>query len=249
MTILTLLTKIYSPRQLKQADEELKTEFENLELDFKVLGAPINKWMQVSLSGEDEVIATNYLNREIGTCPVSIKKIQKDQTLNGFITNVDTENNQLTVDVGVFEPKNILSNLSLVSLQNQLTEGKQESLMRISETYGLEKYMPIKVKVTELDFDKNTFKVELSEAQIEKIHLWQQSLLDRLIVLGTTKKELEVVIERAQLDRDIIDIETLGFFEHALVCKLGTDAAGLIPNIGRYLRHAQIVIFKPQTQR
>ena len=77
MTILTLLVKIYRARQLKQVDDELKTEFENLDLEFKVLGAPVNKWMQVSLSGEDEVVATNYLKKEIGTCPVSIKKDPK----------------------------------------------------------------------------------------------------------------------------------------------------------------------------
>ena len=234
MTILTLLVKIYSARQLKQADDELKTEFENLDLDFKVLGAPVNKWMQVSLSGEDEAVATNYLKKEIGTCPVSIKRIQKDQLIKGFITNVENAKDQLIVDVGIFEPKITLGNISLVSLQSKLSDGNQDSLKKISETYGLEKYLPLNVKVAELDVEKDEFRVELSAEQVEKIHLWQQSLLDRLIVLGATKKELEAVVERAQLGRDIIDIETLGFFEHALTCKLGTDAAGLIP------RHWQI---------
>ena len=249
MTILTLLVKIYSARQLKQADDELKTEFENLDLEFKVLGAPVNKWMQVSLSGEDEAVATNYLKKEIGTCPVSIKRIQKDQLIKGFITNVETAKDQLIVDVGIFEPKITLANISLLSLQSKLSDGNQDSLKKISETYGLEKYLPLNVKVAELNVEKDEFRVELSAEQVEKIHLWQQSLLDRLIVLGATKKELEAVVERAQLGRDIIDIETLGFFEHALTCKLGTDAAGLIPGIGRYLRNSQIVIFKAQNRR
>ena len=77
MTVLTLLVKARGEAQLKQVDDLLKAEFENLDLDFKVLGAPVNKWVQVSLSGEDEVIATNYINKEIGTCPVSIKKVEK----------------------------------------------------------------------------------------------------------------------------------------------------------------------------
>ena len=77
MTVLTLLTKVRGDAQLKQVDDLLKAEFENLDLDFKILGAPVNKWVQVSLSGEDEVIATNYINKEIGTCPSEHKKNRK----------------------------------------------------------------------------------------------------------------------------------------------------------------------------
>ena len=57
-------------------------------MDLKVLGAPVNRWIQVSLSGEDEVIATNYINKEIGTCPISIKK-SKIPRLKGYITKID----------------------------------------------------------------------------------------------------------------------------------------------------------------
>jgi hypothetical protein len=35
-------------------------------------------------------------------------------------------------------------------------------------------------------------------------------------------------------------------FEHALTCKLGTDATGLIPKIGRYMRNAAFIVFNPK---
>jgi hypothetical protein len=41
----------------------------------------------------------------------------------------------------------------------------------------------------------------------------------------------------------------LGLFEHALVCKLGTDAVGLISKVGRGLRNARFVVFSPRKIR
>ena len=60
MATLTLLVKASNVGQLKKIDDLLKSEFENLDLDVKVLGNPVNRWVQVSLSGEDEAIATSY---------------------------------------------------------------------------------------------------------------------------------------------------------------------------------------------
>ncbi len=84
---------------------------------------------------------------------------------------------------------------------------------------------------------------ELSAGQVEKLQAWQQSLLDRLIILGASKETIESVLERTRLTRDVIDVETLGMFEHALTCKLGTNAAGLVSVMGRYLRNSVFVVF------
>jgi len=246
MTVLTLLVKSRGDAQLKQVNELLKAEFENLDLDFKVLGAPVNKWVQVSLSGEDEVIATNYINKEIGTCPVSIKRVEKSSDLRGYVTKLDTVKNELTVDVGVFEPKIISAIVPLAFLQAELADGKKLDLKKIAEAYGLHENLPLTIKVTALAGEGEQLQAELSTAQLEKMRLWQQSLLDRLIVLGATVGDVESVLKRTRLDRDVIDVERLGLFESALTCKLGTDAAGLIPRMGRYMRHAVFVVFNPK---
>ncbi len=248
MTDLTLLAKARNPKQLKQVEDLLKAEFENLELDFKVLGAPVNKWIKVSLSGEDEVIATNYINKEIGTCPISIKKAEKSSIFKGFITKFDAAKNELAVDVGIFEPKITLATIALPYLQAQLADGKKLDLKKIEEAYGLHENSPISVKVIDLtsaDGDER-LQAELSTAQIEKMRLWQDSFLDRLIILGATAGEVEEVLERTRLTRDVIDVERLGLFEYALTCKLGTDAAGLIPKMGRYMRNTVFVVFSPK---
>ncbi len=56
-------------------------------------------------------------------------------------------------------------------------------------------------------------------------------------------------LEYAKLNRDIINVEPSGVFEHALTCKLGTDAAGLIPKIGRILKNAKFAVFNPRRIR
>ena len=246
MTTLTLLVKASNHGQLKQIDDLLKSEFENLDLEVKVLGNPVNRWVQVSLSGEDEVKATSYINKEIGTCPVNIKNIHKFSVLKGYISKVDTEKQELKVDVGVFEPKIIQAIIPLAYLQAQLADGRKVDLKKISEVYGFHPNLPISVKAISLnDGEDNLLQAELSTAQIEKIRLWQQSLLDRLIILSASLSQIETVLERTRLNRDIIGTEALGLFEHALTCKLGTDAAGLIPKIGRYMKNSAFIVFSP----
>ena len=247
MTDLTLLIKTSSGRQLKQIDELLKSEFENLSVEIKVLGSPVNKWVKVSISGEDEVIATSYINKKIGTCPISIKKVDKFSVLKGYISKVDTVNQELMVDVGVFEPKVLQATIPLGYLQAQLVDGKKVTLQKISEIYGFKENLPLTIKVIRLNDEKETvLPSELSAEQIEKIRLWRQSLLDKLIILGASLVEIETVLERTWLNRDIINTETLGMFEHALTCKLGTDAAGLVSKVGRYMRNAELIVFNPK---
>jgi len=247
MATLTLLVKASNAGQLKKIDDLLKSEFENLDLEVKVLGDTVNRWVQVSLSGEDEVIATSYINKEIGTCPINIKNIDKFSVLKGYISKVDTDNEELKVDVGIFEPKIIQATVPLAYLQAQLADGRKVDLEQISEVYGFHANLPLSIKAVSLNREEDKLlQAELSTVQIEKIRLWQRSLLDRLIVLGSPIGEIEKVLERTRLNRDVIGMEALGLFEHALTCKLGTDAAGLIPKIGRYMKNSTFIIFSPK---
>ncbi len=151
----------------------------------------------------------------------------------------------MQVDVGVFEPKIIQATIPVTHLQAQLAGGKKADLKKIAEAYGFQASLPLSIKAICVN-GEDKLDAELSTAQIEKIRLWQQSLLDRLIVLGASLSDIEIVLERARLNRDIIGTEVLGLFEHALTCKLGTDAAGLIPKIGRYMRNARFSVFNPK---
>ena len=143
MTILTLFAKASNPKQLKQVSDLLKAELGDLDLEIEVLGSPVNKWVQVALSGEDEPIATNYINKRIGTCPVNKKNVTKFSVLKGYISKVDTEKQELQVDVGVFEPKITQAAIALSYLQAQLADGRKDDLKKIADAYGFQEGLPV----------------------------------------------------------------------------------------------------------
>jgi len=244
MTTLTLLVKASNLGQAKQVDELLKTQFAELDVEVKVLTNTSNRWVRVELSGEDEAIAASYVNKEIGTCPTSLENAKSYSLFRGFVSKVDLGKQELVVDVGIFEPKIVLATVSLACLQAQLLDGRKADLKKIAENYGLVERSPLSIKPISLIAEEaEGLEAELSVNQVEKLHAWQKSLLDRLIVLGASKETIENVLERTRLTRDVIDIETLGMFEHALTCKLGTNAAGIVGIVGRYLRNSVFVVF------
>jgi hypothetical protein len=231
---------------LEQIGKALRFAFEGLEVEAKILGTVADRWVQIALTGEDEGIATNYVIKEIGICPSNFGNVKKLSTLNGYISTLKKNGEELSIDVGVFEPKIVHATIPLLRLQAQLVDGRKIALGKIAELFGLCKDLPVSLKITSLSEEESCIEAELSSRQIRKYAVWRESLLDRLLVLGSPLHEIEMTLEHAKLDRDVIDVESLGLLEHALTCKLGTDAAGLIPKIGRILKNAKFAVFNPK---
>ena len=246
MTTLTLLTRIYNVNQLNQIDKALKLSFEGLNVEAKILGIAADRWVQIALAGEDEGIAANYITKEIGFCPTSFESVKKFSTLNGYITNLEKSKEELSIDVGVFQPKIVYATIPLRYLQAQLVDGRKIALRKIVELFGFCEDLPINIKVVRVNEEGSHIEAELSTRQVEKYEVWQESLLDRLLVLGSSLYEVKRMLEYAKLNRDVISVEPLGMFEHALTCKLGTDAAGLISKIGRILKSAKFAVLNPK---
>ncbi len=247
MTALTLLTKIKYDRELERIGEALKAPLKELEVEVKILGKAFGGWVQVELSGEDEEIATNYLIQKARLCPSSLEKVKTFSTLKGYIHEIGKT--ELTVDVGVFHPKVVQSTVPLRHLQDELVDGRKIALRKIAELFGFCEGVPVNVKINDVDVEESRIDAELANKQIMKYKVWRESLLDRLLVLGPSLHEVEATIKHAKLYRDVIAVENLGIFEHALTCKLGTDATGLIPKIGRNLKNARFKVFNPKTLR
>jgi hypothetical protein len=249
MTVLTLLTRVYNVNQLNQIGDALKLSLEGLDVEAKILGTVAGGWVQVALAGEDEGIAASYLSKEIGFCPTSFENIREFSTLKGYIVKFEKSKEELSVDVGVFQPEIVYATIPLRHLQAQLVDGRKIVLRKIGELFGFCEDLPISIKVTRVNEEASQIEAELSGRQVEKYGVWQEALLDRLIVLGATLHEVKNALEYAKLNRDVISVEPLGMFEHVLMCKLGTDAAGLIPKIGRILKNAKFVVFNPKKLR
>jgi hypothetical protein len=245
MTNLTLFGKARHGSILRQIDEMLKNQFEELDVETQILSSP-NRWVQVSVSGEDETIATAYIIKKFGICPSTVEVAKTLPALRGYIFKVDFNKQELIIDIGVFEPKTIMVRVPVAVLQEQLIDGRKVALQKIAELFGLAENLPLSVKVDWTNSEEEEPYAELSPEQVAKYMSWRLSLLDRLIVLGTSRETIDSVLERTMLIRDVIEVESLGSFDFSLTCKLGTDATGLISRLGRYMRYSVFVVFNAE---
>jgi hypothetical protein len=246
MTNFALLVKAKHGGQIRAIDESIKDQFEELDVEAEVLQNTANRWVQVSLTGEDEAIATAYLRKTYGLCPITLDNARTADTLKGYISKVDDAKQEVRVDVGVFEPQVVQAIIPGTCLQTQLVEGRNAGVRKVADLFGLAEGLPVTVKVNWEKSSEGELNAELASEQVLKFMSWRQSLLDRLIVLGTSLDDVNGVIERTRLIRDVVDVEVLGAFDFALTCKLGTDAAGLIPKMGRYMRNSVFVVFRAE---
>jgi len=249
MPKVTLLARIYNCTELRQLDKILKLTFKDLQVETKVLGTNTSGWVQVALYGQDESVAAKYLAGKIGFCPALLENVERFSTLKGYVATFEKSAEELCLDIGVFEPKTVYVRIPLRFLQAQLVDGRKLAMKKIGELFGFCDNLPLSVKIVFVDGEKSRIEAMMSERQLDQYRDWNKSLLDRLIVLGSSAHEVETALNDAGLKRDVISVESLGMFEHALVCKLGTDAAGLISKIGRILRDSKFTVFNPRKLR
>ena len=242
----TLLARICDSSQLADAQKAIAGMLEGLAVETKIQWVLANRWVQLSFSGEDEGIASNYIAKELGLSPTSYEDVKRFTTLKGYIVNLEKNREELQVDVGIFQPKIVCATVPLRHLQAQLVDGRKIALRKIAELYGFCEDLPLNIKVVGIDEEAKSVEAELSAEQVGKYVLWQESLLDKLVIIGSSLHDVKRILNRYGLTRDVINIETVGLFEHILTCKLGTDAAGLIPRIGRCLKTARFAVFNPK---
>jgi len=246
MPTVTLFAKAHDNRRLDSFDRNLKSTLEGLRVEAKTCGATARGWIQITVSGEDENVALRYLDDRIGLCPASLDSVNRFSTIKGRIKSLGKSRNELRVDIGVFSPNIYDAVIPLTRLQAQLVDGRRISLERIGELFGFCEDLPFTIKIDSIDKEKSLIEAEVAEKQRRHYVEWTKSLLDRLLILGASLNGIELAVEKAGFNRDVVTIEPLGGFEYAVVCKLGTDAVGLIPKIGKNLRNASLAVFSPR---
>lgn len=244
MPTVTLPIKVYSNFQLKLVDEKLQSMLKGLKVEMKICGVSSRGLVQIAVSGEDEKVALNYLRGQIGLCPTFLQHVEKFSTVKGYVASLNKK--ELYVDIGIASPNTVEAAIPLTLLQAQLVDGRKMALEKIADLFGFVENLPLSVKICSVNKEKSRVEAVLSEKQLALYRSWTKSLLDRLIVLGASFNEIVLALKKTGCNRDVVNIERLGLFENAVVCKLGTDAVGLVPKIGRKLRNANFSIFNPR---
>jgi hypothetical protein len=239
-----LLQKVHTAGLLEEFGEFLKELCRGLRVELTDFGLVENDWVKAKVSGEDEAVAVRFLEREVGLAPVSVENVRRFSVLRGSVIFSRQSKMEVLVDAGVFSPKPVYAVVPLQRLQGQLADGRKLALKQIIELFGLVDDFPLEVRMVKTG--EEALEAELTEGQLGLYGRWVGMRVDRLVVLGALLDEVREAVDEAGLERDVIEVESLGVLEHAVVCKLGTDAEGLVSRLGRWLSTAGFVCFSPR---
>jgi len=220
MPTVTFLEKLYGSGSPETFEKLYSSLLSGLNVQLRFAEITNRGWIQIEVSGEDETAALSLLDREIGLAPASLDNLRKFSVMQGKVVFSSKSEKELYVDLGVFSPKTCDAVLS-------------------------EKRLCVKIIQDVKETNKNIEAI-LSEAQFSLFSRWVRSRFDRLIILGSHFSDVERAVKFSRHSRDIIKIESLGILEQVVLCKLGTDAVGLIPKLGRYLKSAVLFPFSPK---
>lgn len=202
----------------------------NVESDYALQG----QWLRVRAKGEDKEAFLNLLKEDLGEAPVSRRNLERWDVVNGFVAGAGRIGYGVYLDLGILEPSPKDALLPLHRMRAQLADGQALPAKEILDRNALVDYVPLKVVVT--GFDGENISVEVEDNARERIVSWKKYPFDRVLVVGADKVQAENAVRSSGLQGDIIDVESLGLFVQCLVCKIGTEAPGVIPKIGNRLR-------------
>ncbi len=247
MSTVTVLEKLYGSCSPETFEKLCSGLIRGLKVQLSFAGTTNRGWIQLEVSGEDKTAALSLLDRVIGLAPVSLDSLKKFSLVKGKVVFPNRSAHELHVDLGVFSPVTCDAVLSKKLLCAQLAEGKVVPLKELVELFCMYDNMPLEVKIAEnVEEGKDNVEAVLSEAQFSLFSGWVSCRFDRLIILGSPFSDVERAVKLSRHLRDIIRIVSLGILEQVVLCKLGTDAVGLIPKLGRYLKSAVLVPFSPK---
>lgn len=241
-----LQEKLYGKNSLNFLEAQLRSLCEGLQATVKVVEFTDRGWVRVNISGEDEIAALNLLEGKFGFVPIEPKNVKMGTVQKGKIVAFGKSRREVYVDIGVFVPKPVDSCILLQYLQTQLVDGKKLPLQQVAKLFCLVNNFPLRILIKRLDNKRNLFAAEFSERQISFFSEWTCTNLERLVIIGAFFESVEKAVKMSGHLRDVAEIESLGLLEQTVVCKLGTYAAGLIPEIGRLLPDAALEVFSPR---
>jgi hypothetical protein len=247
MPKVTLLDKLYGSGSPETFESFYSSLFSGLEVQLRFAGTTDRGWIQLNVSGEDEIAALSFLEREIGLAPTSYDALKKFSVIQGKIVFSSKSQEELYVDLGLSSDNLYDAVISEKRLRAQLADGKEVSYKSLVELFCLYDNLPLEVKIGNVEGESRTVEAVLSDKQLNLFHNWVRSRFDRLIILGSLFSDIERTVKMSRHSRDIIKTESLGVLEQVVFCKLGTDAVGLIPKLGRYLKKSAVLVpFSPK---
>ena len=216
----------------------------DLSASVKLDGFSKKGWVRVGLDGDDSEILSELLAREFGQAQTDLTKVEPGGVYDGIIAGEFSDN--LEVDIGIETHRAANVKIGLGVLRAQLADGKPLRSNEIIEEYCLFPGSKAAIRITSLGSDAGVVAGWFADSQIDRLSSWIAPRLDRIQVYDCYQQEVESAIKKSGLERDVVSIEPQTLTAHSIVCKLGTDAVGLIPKLGSILRKRELKPFIPR---
>lgn len=232
---IVILEKIYGDRSgFEKLNKKLKSLLGELEVSWKI-GITQKQWAKITVEGEDKEISANLIREEFGEIPYNLSKIKEGEIYKGRFIDLGKVGYGVYIDIGVFSPapKDVL--VPLYYLKSLFGNKPVRQLIR---EFGWIDYIPIELEITKLEFGTREIEGKFTERQLKQIEKWTSDGYDKIFIVGTISENVEEALIETGHSRDVKRLEELGLMETLLVLKKGTQAPGIIKEIGPYLKAA-----------
>lgn len=200
-------------------------------------------WATVTVDGDDSEVVGALVSQAFGLAINDVSKVELHGNYRGVVRSLSASG--LSVDIGIEHPRALFVTVKLNALQAQLADGKQSMSGRtIVRNYCIYPGLPISIRITLST--SNEIEGWLSDSQISLFSKWISGGMERIQVYNCLPSRLDSAIRRSQLERDIVTTEQLSLTVQSILCKIGTNAIGLIPRVGSVLRKSQLEPFIPR---
>ena len=232
-------------KEFKQAlDAELSALKENLSASTTLLGFSKSGWAIVEVTGDDFEVVSELISRKLGFARTDLQGVERFGNYEGLVNQKTT--NDLAIDIGIENPRPLTVSVKLNTLRAQLCDGRALPMGEIVEHYCLYPSTKVTIRITSITPDLGLAEAWLADSQLTTLNNWICMGLDRIQVFDCTERQVDSAIRKANLERDIISVEHVTLTTQSILCKLGTDAIGLIPMLGSILRGHELKPFIPK---
>ena len=215
--MVVLATKVYvTGESRRRAMDSLESLVENdlgdLDVDFTV-GLRDDGFPSVTITGEDAPVARNVLEEEWGAIT---PHREPGDTYVGTLESWDDSGIILDTGEDIRVPADELG----------LGQGTPT---QVRTRFGLVQHMPLRFVEGGADEPNR-----LADVERDRLYEWTRGT-ERVNANSTTRAQLRATVNRSGHADDIVTVERLGLLEGSIVCREGTDAPGLLADIGPHL--------------
>lgn len=207
----------------------------------------IDNRVEIFIEGPEEKFVKNMISAEIGSV-IPFDQIRLGNVLKGTMINVGELGFGIFLDCGIIRGKTDVL-LPLHIIRDQLAEGKKVSVRDIINAYDFIDNFPLYTKIIEIDKKEVNVQGEIAQNSLDIFNKIVTENIEGLFMCGETKGQFKKALVKTGHLHDIVSIERYGFLENLILLKKGTNARGIISEIGKYLEGCKFSVLIPKRIR